>query len=250
VTTRDWDAATYDRVSDVQEEWGREVVARLELDGGETVLDAGCGTGRVTRALIERLPAGRVIAVDASAAMVEKAGGVLRPGDEAIVADLTELELAGAVDAILSTAVFHWIRDHDVLFRHLYAALRPGGVMEAQCGGEGNIAAFHAAARRVADQEPYAAHFRDWRGPWNFSPATTAAERLQAAGFEEVHCWLEEREARPEDARSFLRSVCLGPHLAELPPELRDAYLDDVLREAGDPLVLDYVRLNISARRA
>ena len=250
MTTRDWDAATYDRVSDVQESWGREVLARLELEGGETVMDAGCGTGRVTRALIERLPEGRVIAVDVSPAMVEKARDALRARDEAIVADLTELELAEPVDAILSTAVFHWIPDHDRLFRRLCGALRPGGVLEAQCGGEGNVAAFHAAARRVAEREPYAAHLGDWRGPWYFSSATRAEERLQAAGFDDVRCWLEEREARPQEGRSFLRTVCLGPHLERLPPELRDDYLDDVLHEVGEPLVLDYVRLNISARRA
>jgi trans-aconitate 2-methyltransferase len=250
VTPRDWDAATYDRVADVQEGWGREVLERLELDGHETVLDAGCGTGRVTRALIERLPEGRVVAVDSSSAMVEKAREVLRERDEARVADLAELELAEPVDAVLSTAVFHWILDHDRLFRRMHAALRPGGVMEAQCGGEGNVARFLAVAQRVADRDPFAPHLRDWRGPWYFSSATRAAERLEAAGFEEVHCWLEEREERPGDPRAFLRIVCVGPHLERLPPELHDPYVDAVLREAGDPLMLDYVRLNISARRA
>ncbi len=249
MTPRDWDAATYDRVANVQERWGRAVLERLELDGHETVLDAGCGTGRVTRALIERLPEGRVVAVDASPAMVEKARGVLRDGDEARVADLSELELAEPVDAVLSTAVFHWILDHDLLFRRMHDALRPGGVMEAQCGGEGNVSAFLALARSVGNEGPYAEYLRDWGETWYFSSAATAAERLQAAGFREVHCWLEEAEERPEDARGFLSSVCLAPHLERLPPELHDRYVDAVQREAGDPLVLDYVRLNISARR-
>jgi trans-aconitate 2-methyltransferase len=245
----DWDAATYDRVSSVQEGWGRDVLARLDLRGGETVLDAGCGSGRVTRALIERLPEGRVVAVDASPSMVEKVCEVLRPGDQAVVADLAELRFDEPVDAALSTAVFHWVPDHDLVFRRLRDALAPGATIEAQCGGEGNIAALHAAVRRVGSREPYAAFLHGWRGPWNFSSARAAAERLEAAGFRGVHCWLEPREARPEDARAFLRVVCLGPHLEQLPPELHDGYVEDVVHEVGEPLTLEYIRLNISARR-
>ena len=57
---RDWDARTYDRVADPMTRWGAAVLDRLALDGDERVLDAGCGTGRVTEALAERLPRGRV----------------------------------------------------------------------------------------------------------------------------------------------------------------------------------------------
>src|SRR5512133_4117223 len=112
----DWDAATYDRVADPQEEWGREVLARLELAGDETVLDAGCGSGRVTKLLLERLPHGHVVAVDSAPSMVEHARRAL--GDRATVlrASLTELTLNEPVDAAFSNAVFHWIADHDRLF--------------------------------------------------------------------------------------------------------------------------------------
>src|SRR3954447_11085931 len=58
---RDWDAGAYERLSAPLEAMGREVVQRLELEGHETVLDAGCGTGRVTAVIAERLPRGRVI---------------------------------------------------------------------------------------------------------------------------------------------------------------------------------------------
>jgi len=71
--TRDWDGAAYDRISAPQEALGRAVLSRMRLRGDETVLDAGCGSGRVTEALIERLPQGRAIAVDASPSMVEQA---------------------------------------------------------------------------------------------------------------------------------------------------------------------------------
>ena len=148
---RDWDAATYERIADPQFGWGAAVVERLELEGGETVLDAGCGPGRVTELLLDRLPRGRVVALDGSPAMIGRARERLRPfGDRVrfLVADLGEpIPLAEPVDAILSTATFHWVSDHDALFRNLAAVLRPGGQLVAQCGGAGNLDTVVAALR-------------------------------------------------------------------------------------------------------
>ena len=76
------------------------------------MLDAGCGTGKVTRVLLERLPRGRVIAVDASPSMVEQARAALPGAVDVRQADLTALDLGEPVDAVLSTATFHWIPDH------------------------------------------------------------------------------------------------------------------------------------------
>ena len=119
----DWDASSYDSLADPQEEWAREVLERLELRGNESVLDAGSGSGRVTRLLIDRLPQGKVVAVDASPSMVDMVRRVLRPQDEALLANLTELELSEPVDAIFSNATFHWVLDHDRLFQRLHACL-------------------------------------------------------------------------------------------------------------------------------
>lgn len=131
---RIWDGQSYDRISGPMEALGREVLGRLDLHGDETVLDAGCGSGRITQALIDRLPNGRVIAVNASPSMVSVAKERLGAQADVRVADLLELELDEHVDPILSTATFHWVLNHDVLFRRLHAAMRPGGQLVAQCG--------------------------------------------------------------------------------------------------------------------
>jgi trans-aconitate 2-methyltransferase len=251
VTVRDWDANVYERISDPMFGWGLEVLERLPLDGGETVLDAGCGSGRVTARLLERLPRGHVVAVDASPSMVERAREALDPGrTTAFAADLLEIELEEPVDAVISTAVFHWIPDHDRLFERLHAALWPGGRLEAQCGGAGNLDGFHGRGLvQVAAEEPFASYFTDWDGPWNFSSPEKAAASLGRAGFGDVHCWLEGRSVEPPEPRDFLRVVCLGHHLDRLPEGLRDPFVDRVLGRVGEPVELDYVRLNISARR-
>jgi trans-aconitate 2-methyltransferase len=247
LSTRDWDAATYDRVSGPQVEWAGEVLARFPLQGDEIVLDAGCGSGRVTALLLERLPAGRVIAVDSSQAMVEHARAAL--GDRATVlqANLTELELDDPVDAVFSNAVFHWIEDHDRLFECLFAVLRPGGRLVAQCGGAGNVERFHRAATAVGAEPPYADYLAGWVGPWNFAGAEQTANRLERAGFTGVETWLEPRPVAPPDPTGYLRSVCLGPHIERLPEDLRVGYVEAVRDRCGREL--DYVRLNIDARR-
>ena len=124
---REWDADAYDAVSDPQFSWGLEVLDRLEPRSDEVAVDAGCGSGRVTEKLIELLPGGRVLAVDGSEAMIRKARERLGRSADYLVADLVELELEEPVDLVFSTATFHWISDHDRLFRQLRAALRPGG---------------------------------------------------------------------------------------------------------------------------
>lgn len=245
--TRDWDANSYHRVSVPHEEWARSVLDRLPLSGAEVVLDAGCGSGRVTGMLIERLPRGRVIAVDGSASMIEKVEEVLRPSDRALVADLTEVELEEEVDAVFSSAVFHWVLDHDRLFRRMHAVLRPGGRIAAQCGGAGNIARLRQISTEVAAGDPFAPHFEGFAEPWNYAGAEETEARLRAAGFKEIRCWLQPWTIEPPQPAEFIGTVCLGHQLDRLPAELRDPFVATVLEAEPRPLQLDYVRLNIEA---
>lgn len=245
--SRDWDARTYDRVADPQTAWGRVVLDRLPLTSDERVLDAGCGSGRVTELLAERLPRGRVVALDASASMIEAARERLAGfGNrvEYIVADLGQpLPLAEPVDAILSTATFHWVPDHDALFRNLAAVLRSGGWLVAQCGGAGNIASIRAVLATIGD---------GWLGASHFETPTDTVRRLDAAGFVDVECWLTDEPTRfeaGEPFETFLRTVILGAHVQRLPEIERDAFVHGVASQLREPLV-DYVRLNITARRS
>ena len=245
---RDWNATSYERMSAPLEAMGRDVLDRLELRGDERVLDAGCGTGRVTAALVERLPRGEVIAVDGSPAMVEQARERLGDAADVRVADLLELELERPVDAILSTATFHWIADHDRLFTRLREALVPGGRLAAQCGGEGNVAQLEAAARKVGEREPFAPALGGWPGPWTFASPAATEERLRRLGWVDVWTWSFPVRVEPEDPHEYLGTVALGSHLERLEPALRSPFIDAVIAELEEPVV-EYVRLNILARR-
>lgn len=253
----EWNAKEYERLSEPQFAWGLRVLERLPLEGEEAVVDAGCGSGRLTRVLAERLPRGRVVAVDRSANMVAEARE--RLADLArvsfAVADLTTWVASPAVDAVFSTATFHWLHDHARLFASVHASLRPGGRLVAQCGGEGNLERFHAIAEEVYRSAPFEEHFRGFEPTWNFQPASATEARLRAAGFVEVACDLELAPTPFEDAgtfRAFVQNVVLRSHLQRLPDAAaRSRFLDEVtLRAKGSgTLSLDYVRLNIRARR-
>jgi trans-aconitate 2-methyltransferase len=244
---REWDAETYDAISDPQFKWGMEVLERLELRGDEVVLDAGCGSGRVTEQLAKKVPDGRIVAVDGSAAMIAKARERLGEGTTYLVSDLSELELPEPVDLVFSTATFHWIVDHDRLFTRLRRCLVPGGRLVAQCGGEGNVARHAEAIAAVVARPEYAPHFAGMEAMWNFAAPERTEARLRAAGFSEARCWLEPKPYEPVDPLRFTMTVTLGPHLARLPEESRQPFAEAVLELCGQPLVLDYVRLNIEA---
>jgi trans-aconitate 2-methyltransferase len=245
------DGATYDRISAPLERIGREVLQRLELRGDETVLDAGCGSGRVTEALLERLPQGHAIGVDGSAAMIEAAAQRLGEDVELLVQDLDTLYLGGRrVDAVLSTATFHWLPDHARLFANLRGVLRTGGRLIAQCGGRGNTPELHAAASSVGEREPFAEHLGGWAGPWNFAGPEETAARLQAAGFTDIRTWLVSRPAPYEELREWLRTNALTAHTERLPEDLREPYIDAVAAQLGQDPSITYIRLNIDATAA
>ena len=230
------------------------VLDRLPLEGHETVLDAGCGSGRVTAALLERLPRGAVVATDAAPSMIGQARERFAAEPRVQVLDpvsLTELELEEPVDAAFSNAVFHWIKDHDALFARLHAALRPGAPLVAQCGGKGNIDGFRRLADEVAAEQPFAEHMASFARPWNYAAPAETEERLRARRLR------RRRAAGSSPGRSTRpsRSSTQAPSASATTSRscrstCGEPFAEEVLRRSGEPLRLDYVRLNITARRA
>ena len=258
--SREWDSGAYHRVSAPQYAWGKKVVGRVKLRGDETVLDAGCGTGRLTEELLELLPRGHVVGLDLSRNMLETARGQLRPrfGEHIafVVADLQRLPFESAFDGIFSTAAFHWVPDHDQLFGALFRALRPGGWIEAQCGGGPNIARLRQRVAKLSASPRFARFLANYHDSWVFSDAQTAAQRLRRAGFIEIKTAIEPAPTRFDSRESFCEFVAtavLHRHLERFPEEaLRRQFLAELAGQAAadnPPFELDYWRLNLSARR-
>jgi len=257
---REWNADAYHRVSNPQLSWGIQVLERLPLEGDELVLDVGCGTGRLTELLLERLPRGRGIGIDQSVNMLETArtylAGRFGRHVEFVQADAGALPFRNVADAIFSTATFHWLLDHERLFRSVFTALAPGGRLVAQCGGGLNLQRVHARCDDLMQRPAFAPHFANWSEPWEFADADTTARRLRTAGFTDVRTSVEASPVVQPDAatyREFITHVIVRPHLARLADgALRDRFVDSItaLAAADSPAFeLDYWRLNIEARK-
>jgi len=247
VSPREWDAATYDRVSDPQARWATPLLDHLPTEGLARVLDAGCGSGRVTQAVLDRLPHAHVIALDGSQQMLDEAARRLRPAVDAgrvsfVHADLAlPLTFDEPVDAVVSTAAFHWVSDQDALFANLAGVLRPNGRLVAQCGGSGNI----ASVIRAMDVVGVTWH------PWYFATPAEATQRLEASGFGSVRAWLHDEPTAFDPGQpieEFLATVVLGAHLERMTPEERQPFVRSVAAGLTHPII-DYVRLNLLATR-
>jgi trans-aconitate methyltransferase len=257
--THEWNATAYHRISGPQVSWGKKVLARVRLRGDEILMDAGCGTGRLTAELLQGLPRGRVVGVDLSKNMLAGAREYLASDFGGkfllVAADLQDLPFERAFDGIFSTAAFHWVLDHGRLFQSLFRALRPGGWLQAQCGGGPNLARLRKRTDKLAATTKYAPYFAGFREPWTFNDAETAAALLRRAGFTEVNTVLEPAPTVLEDLpkySEFVLTVILRQHLERIPDaELRTEFVGALARQAATddpPFSLDYWRLNLEAK--
>jgi len=252
----DWNAAAYDDLSDPQFAWGIAVLESAPLAGSERVLDAGCGSGRLTEVMLERLPSAHLIALDSSPQMLEQARQRLaRFGGRVEFAEalLQQFALSRPVDGIFSNAVFHWVPDHDAMFRCLHAALRPGGWLVAQFGGVGNLERTHRRGEEVVALSKFSKFLSGLEYGAHYETPETTRRRMEAAGFSVSHAGLHSvtaRFERRERFEAFLHTVVLRRPLSKLSPELQQEFLGEVsertLREEGC-YVLDYVRLTVRA---
>jgi len=254
----DWNAERYHEVSAPQQAWGRRILDRLSVKGNEHALDLGCGTGRLTSVLAERLSRGRVVGLDRSPAMLQSASSWLREQSlevPLVLGDGAALPFLSAFHVVFSAATFHWIHDHDALFRSIHDALKPGGRLLAQCGGGANVARLHARAERLMHDPRFASSFGGWSDPWFFADVDSTTHRLAAAGFVEIDVGIQAAPTSfpgPDAYEEFVTTVCLRPYLSCLSHADRGAFLTEMIQAAAgdDPaFTLDYWRLNISARR-
>jgi trans-aconitate methyltransferase len=258
----EWNAEHYHVVSRPHEVWGARVLERVPREDIRVAIDAGCGTGKITRELLERLPEATIYALDISPRMLAVAERELAAyGDrvqfrQADLATISPEDVGEAADLIFSTATFHWVKDHDRLFRNLFALLNPGGWLIAQCGGGPNIATLRQRMAALMTEPRFAPYFAGWADPWYFATAEETADRLHAAGFVDVQTNVEPYPApmaNAEEYRSFITTVVIRDQLARLPEqELKDAFanaLTDLAATDTPPYEIDYHRLNIHARR-
>lgn len=255
-----WDGDDYERHSSHQRQWGGGIIEELGLRGDERILDLGCGDGSLTRTLAERVPRGSVLGVDAAPEMLETARAKCGPNMRVELLDINRLDFAAEFDVIFSNATLHWVHDHAAVLRQAHRALRPGGILRVQFGGEGNCPNFVACARRQMAAPPFAACFAGFRWPWFFPGLAEYEPLLTASPFAEWRAWLEPKEQRLPGADAlvgWIDNPGLIPFVQALPAALRKPFRDAVVAEMLDRTrqpdganLEPFRRLNVWARKA
>ena len=272
--TSDWNARDYAAHSAAQQEWARELIDTLRLRGDEAVLDIGCGDGRATALIAERLPDGSVLGVDNSASMIALATEQFPPaagpsgpaGTSAPPAhpnlrfrlmDATRLELPRDFDVAFSNAVLHWVDDHEAMLRGVRGCLRPGGRLLFQMGGRGNVAEVHVVVEDVVARPRWRGSFSGFASPYHFAGPEDYEAWLPRAGFRVRRAELIPKVMRHADREAFLGwlRTTWFPYTDRLPEELREAFLDDVADayiaahppDADGAIHLRMVRLEVEA---
>ncbi len=139
----EFDGKKYEKASDHQKAWGQTLITELDLKGDEHVLDLGCGDGSLTRHIAELVPDGEVLGIDASQGMIDAA---LPKGTGNLCfkhLDINELNFEDRFDIIFSNAALHWVKDHNLLLRNSWRALRDHGRLRFNFAGDGDCSNFY-----------------------------------------------------------------------------------------------------------
>jgi trans-aconitate 2-methyltransferase len=258
-----WNAADYAQASTVQQQWARELIAKLHWQGTERVLDIGCGDGKVTAEIAAALPRGTVVGVDNSPAMIALAEASYPRATWANLsfqlAEAANLPFSAEFEVVFSNATLHWVLDHAPVLRGVQRSLRPGGTMLLQMGGRGNALGVIAAVEQVCADPAWRSYFDGMRFPYGFY------------GPEEYRGWLAEAgltarrvELIPKDMRHAGRAGLEGwfrttwlPYTQRVPEALRpdfiaqvmDAYLEKNPPDTAGEVHVQMTRLEVEASR-
>jgi trans-aconitate 2-methyltransferase len=254
-----WDARTYDKVSsNVQLEWGQKLLEKRRWVGNEIVMDAGAGSGNLTKILADKVPNGQVFAVDADSNMVQQAKSNLSGcrNVQVIHSRMDKVNLPTEVDVIFSNSALHWILDQEALFPHFWQLLKPNGELLIEYGGHGNVERPLSIIFKIMQSDEFKEHFVDWKQSWYFPKPDEIERLLKKARFRDIQVNLSKRSTAFSDYPGFvlfMRTVIMKPFIGYLPnAKKKDQFVDALLNEferSGWAWSLDFMRLSISARK-
>jgi len=258
-----WNARDYAEHSTAQQEWARELIAKLQLQGSESILDIGCGDGKVTAEIATAVPNGSVLGVDNSRSMVELAQKKY-PADKFPnlnfqLADARNLPFKQQFKIVFSNAALHWVRNHLPVLDGIYNSLLPAGRILLQMGGRGNAAAIIAVLKDVINTTRWCPYFSDFEFPYGFHDAGDYKIWLEQAGFQSVRAELLPKdmlhEGKPGLA-GWIRTTWL-PYTQRIPEEQQEGFINDlvdkyILRYPPDnngKIIVQMVRLEVEAAK-
>jgi trans-aconitate 2-methyltransferase len=227
----DWDAADYERHSTTQQQWARELISKVKLQGDDVLLDIGCGDGKVTAEIAARLPKGFVVGIDNSEEMIGLAQSRHRVADHPnlsfVLGDARSLPFRNGFSVVFSNAVLHWVRDHRPVLRGICGSARPGARIILQMGGRGNAAGVVAVVEEMLRSEEWREYFDDFAMPYGFYGPEEYRVWLGEAALTAQRADLIEKDMTYADRaglEGWVRTTWL-PYTQRVPAERRDEFI-------------------------
>jgi len=258
-TNHSWDARAYDKVStNVQLEWSQKLLEKKLWVGNEIVMDAGAGSGKLTKILADKVPNGKVYAVDADPNMIQQAKSNLShyKNVQIFYSSMDKVYLPSQVDVIFSNAALHWILDQEGVFSHFWQLLKPNGQLLIECGGGKNLEKTLSVIFKIMQSDQFKVYFVNWKPTWYFPMQEETERLLHKARFRDIQVNLSKKFTSFPDCESFaifVKTVIMKPFLGYISDskkrdEFLNAFLSDV-KYLGQPQLLDFMLLSIFARK-
>lgn len=261
--TFQWNSRDYAQHSSAQQEWAQELIARLNLSGNESILDIGCGDGKVTAQIAGELPRGTVVGIDSSENMISFAKEKYPESEFSNLVfeqmDATELDFENRFDLAFSNAALHWVKDHPAVLRGVKRALKPRGKILFQMGGEGNAAEIIRILQINLKKNEWQPYFTDFTFPYRFYSPVQYREWLRILGFIASRVEIIPKQMRHQNKTAlvgWIRTTWL-PYTRRIPAHLRDKFIEEIAEtylkyiawKPGKQILVQMVRLEVEAQK-
>lgn len=263
MNTYNWNAKDYEKNSQAQQKWARELIAILNLKGAENILDLGCGDGKVTAEIAQLVGNGSVVGVDNSRQMIdlakEKYAQTQHPNLSFQVMDASNLVFENCFDVVFSNAVLHWVKNHQPVVEGLYKSLRIGGKILLRMGGKGDAAGILSVMDDLKSSNKWSPYFTEFEFPFTFMGVDEYQTLLKEAGFA-----IKRVELIPKDMthdgksglEGWIRTTWL-PYTERIPTDMKEIfveeaaskYLDKVPLGADDKAHVAMVMIEVEAEK-
>lgn len=234
----EFDGKKYEQASTgLQVAWGEKLIARLDVQGSESVLDLGCGAGTLAARIAELVPKGEVLGIDASQGMIDAALPKAGANLSFRRMDIDDIDFVERFDIAFSNATLHWVLDHRRLYRNVLRALRPGGRIHFNFAGDGNCSNLFRIVRDAMALERFAPHFAGFQWPWYMPTLDEYKTLVASAGLRDTRLWGENADKYFPDQESMIQWIdqpSIVPVLAQVPENDKPAFRQYIIRRMLD----------------